>query len=47
MIAAEIKSDFKLTTDTRYLALMGEPCGIFCEDFAENWPRNNSIAVYL
>ena len=33
MAAAELKSDFKLTKDTSYLALTGELCDVFCEDF--------------
>ena len=39
MIAAERKSDLKLTTDTPYLALAAELWGVFCEDSGENWPR--------
>ena len=32
MKAAQCESDFKLTTDTPYLALTGEPWGVYCED---------------
>ena len=32
MTAAEHKSDFDLTKDTPYLALMGELWHIYCED---------------
>ena len=46
MTAAELKSDFKLTTDTPYLTLTGELWGVFCEYFAENWPRYKSTALY-
>ena len=45
MAAAERKSDFKLTTDTPYLALTGERWGVYCEYFGENWPRYNGIVV--
>ena len=45
MTAAESESDF--TTDTLYLALMGELWVVFCEDFGENWPRYNGTALYL
>ena len=33
MTGAKLKSDFKLTTATPYLALMGELWGVYCEDF--------------
>ena len=46
MTAAELKPDFKLATDTPYLALMGELWGVYCEDFAENWPRYNGTTQY-
>ena len=46
MTGAELKSDFKLTTGTPYLALMGELWGVYCEDFVESWPRNNGTALY-
>ena len=45
MTAAEHESDFKLTTDTPYLALTGELWSVFCEDIGENWLRYNGIAL--
>ena len=41
------KSDFTLTKDTPYLALMGELWGAYCENFQENWPRYNSTVLYI
>ena len=38
MTVTERKSDFKLTTDTPYLALTGELWGAYYENFEENWP---------
>ena len=32
----ESESDIRITTDTPYLALMGELWGVYCEDFGEN-----------
>ena len=32
MTTAEHKSGFELTKDTPYLVLMGELCGVCCED---------------
>ena len=29
-----------------YLALTGEPWGVFCEEFGENWPRYNGTVLY-
>ena len=43
---AESESDIKITTVTPYLALTGELCGVYCEDFGENWPRYNGTALY-
>ena len=40
-------SEFWPTKDTPYLALAGELWGVFCEDFAENWPRYNDTAMYI
>ena len=37
MTATEHKSDFKLTTDTLYLALTGEQWGAYYDNFEENW----------
>ena len=47
VVTAEFKSDFKLTTDTPYLALTGELWGVYCEDLWENWLRYNGTALYL
>ena len=33
--------------DTPYLALMGEIWCSFCENFGENWPGYNGIALYI
>ena len=30
-----------------YIALTGELWGVFCEEFGENWPRYNGIALYV
>ena len=43
--AAEIESDFRITTDTPYLALTGELWGVFCKDFREYSPRYNGTTV--
>ena len=40
------KSDFQLTEDTPYLALMGEIWGVCCEDFGEDKLCYNGIALY-
>ena len=47
MTGAELKSDFKFTTDSPYLALTGELWGVYCEDFGENWPSYNGTALYV
>ena len=47
MAAAEYRSDFKLTTDTPYLALMGELWGVCCKDIGENWLHYNSTALCI
>ena len=47
MTATEWKSDFKITTDTLYLALTGELWGADCDDVRQNWPRYNGTALYL
>ena len=47
MTAAKHKSDFKLTTDTPYLALTGELWGVCGEEFWENWLRYNGTALYI
>ena len=36
MTASERNSDFKLTTDTPYLALTGELWGVYYENIEEN-----------
>ena len=46
MTTTEHKSDFKLTTDTPYLALTGEVWGVYYENFEENWPHYNGTALY-
>ena len=38
--------DFKITTDTPYLALTGELWSVCCKDIGENWPRYNGTALY-
>ena len=47
MTAAERKSNFKPTTATPYLALMGELWGVYYKDFEENWPRFNGTALFI
>ena len=47
MAATARKSDFKLITDTQYLALTGEPWGVYYDNFEDNWPRYNGIALNL
>ena len=47
MTAAERKSDFKITTDTPYLALTDELSRVYCEDLGENWPRYNGTVLYV
>ena len=43
---AEHNSDIKPTTDTPYLALMGELWGVYCEDLGENWLCYNGTTLY-
>ena len=45
MTAPEPKSDFKLTTDTPYLALTSELWGVYCDDLGENY--NGIIALHM
>ena len=45
--ATKRKSDFKLTTDTPYLALPGELWGAYYENLEENWQLYNGTALYL
>ena len=47
MTESEHKSDFKLTTDTPYLALMGKLWDVYCEDSGENWLRYNGTTLYF
>ena len=37
MIVAERESDIRITTDTPYLALMGELWGVYCEINGKKW----------
>ena len=41
---AEYKSESEYT---KYLAVMGDLCGVFCEDFGENLPRYNGTTLYI
>ena len=43
---AKYKSEFEHTKHTPYLALTGELCGVFCEDFGGDPPRYNGTALY-
>ena len=47
MTVAKPRSDFKLTTDTPYLAITGELWGFCCKDMRGNWPRYNGTALYF
>ena len=44
---AECELDFRIRTDTPYLALTGELWSVYCEDLGENWPRYNGTALYF
>ena len=44
---AEHKPEIELKLYTPYLALTGELWGVHCEDWGENFPRYNSIVMYL
>ena len=44
---AEYQSDAGSTKETPYLTLRGEPWGLCCGDFRENWPCYNGTALYL
>ena len=46
MAATERKLDFKLTTDTPYLALPAELWDVYYEHLDENWPRFNGTALH-
>ena len=43
----ECKSYFNLTTDTPYLALLGELWDVYFEDLGENWLCFNGTALYV
>ena len=50
MTAAEFKTDFKLTTDTPYLALTGEPWGSIVrilEKIDSYWLHFNGTTLYV
>ena len=47
MTAVELKSDFKLTTATPHVALMGELWGVCCDDVRKNYLRYNGKSLYL
>ena len=47
MAGAELKSDFKLKTDTPYLALKGELWDVYHEDYGENWLHYNGATLYV
>ena len=44
---AETKSDIRITTDTSFLALTGELCGVYWEEFEESWSRYNTTTLHL
>ena len=46
MTATEGKLDFKLTTETPYLALTDKRWGVYYEKFEETWPLYNGAALY-
>ena len=46
MAAAELKSDFKLTKDTSYLALTGKLCDVSFVRIWGYWLRYNGTALY-
>ena len=41
------KSDFRITTDSPYFALLGELWGVCCEDLKENWLCYIGIMLYI
>ena len=47
MTVAESESDIRIVKYTPYIAFTGELWVVFCEDFRENWPRYNDIALYM
>ena len=46
MTVAKSESDFRITTDTPYLALTRKLWGVYGEDLRENWPCYNGAALY-
>ena len=38
MTVAESEPDFRIISDTPFLALLGELWGVYCVDLGENWP---------
>ena len=47
IIVVESESDFRITTDTPYLALAGKLWDVYCKDLEENWPRFNGTPSYM
>ena len=43
----ELKSEFKLTKNIPYLALMGELLDVYCEDLGENLLRYSGTVPYM
>ena len=41
------KSYFEIAKETPYLALAGELCGVFRQDFGENRSRYNGTTLYI
>ena len=41
------KSEFQLIKDTRYLAIMDELWGIYCEDLGETSPCYDGTTLYI
>ena len=42
MTDVEYKWNIEPTEDTPYLNVTGEPWGVFCDDFGENWCYNRA-----
>ena len=47
MTVGERKPDFKLTTNTLYIALTDELWVVYYANCEENWPRFNGTALYV
>ena len=43
----ESESDIRITTDTPNLALTVDLCGVYFENFGENWPRYNGTTLHF